>query len=66
MLKIISSTSNSIQGRVLRKKHLNKGDVIMILTSEGKRKIFKIEYLRKVKKGYIIKNSNITLVLKEK
>jgi len=66
MLKIISSTSNSIQGRVLRKKHLNKGDVITILTSDGKRKIFKIEYVRKVKNGYIIKNSNITLVLKEK
>ena len=30
----------------------------------GKVKIFKIEYLKKIKGGYIVKNSNNTLFLK--
>jgi hypothetical protein len=65
MLKIITSTNDSLHGRVLRKKYIKKGDVIKIKTPDGKRKRIKVENVKKTRTGYIIQNSNITLVLKE-
>ena len=64
MLIIVTSTNDSLNGRVLRKKYIKEGDIIKIKTLEGKHKRIKVEYVRKTRTGYIIKNSNFTLVLK--
>ena len=64
MLKIVTSTNDSLNGVVLQKKNLNEGDVIRIKTPDGRRKIFKIEFVKKTKDGYTIKDSNTTLILK--
>jgi hypothetical protein len=41
------------------------GKIIRLISSKsGKVKIFKIEYLKKINGGYIVKNSNNTLFLK--
>lgn len=65
MLKIITSTNDSLHGRVLRKKYIKEGDRIKIKTLDGRNKVFKVEYVKETRDGYIIKNSNTTLILRD-
>ena len=65
MLKIITSTNDSLHGHVLRKKYLNKGDLIIIKKLDGRKKRFRIEHIQKTKDGYVIKDSHNTLVLRD-
>ena len=65
MLKIVTSTNDSLSGVVLQRKNVNKGDVIRIKTPDDRRKIFKVEYVKKTRTGYIIKDSNTTLILRD-
>ena len=66
---VIHSTLHSLEqyefnwtGRTLQ-----VGDTIEITNVKtGKPKRIKIEYIRKTKAGYVIKNVNVTLILKKK
>ena len=64
--QVVGSTLGSLQiYEYIMSTPLKIGKTIALINSKNKKiKRFKIEYLKKIEGGYIIKNANNTLMLK--